>query len=373
MGDNAKVFPILAIEEPEAHLHPAMQYKFLKFLDNNLHEQKQARQAFVTTHSTQITSAVNLDSIICLYEDFEGHQRISYPGRALGSQEDIGSKAYVGRFLDATKSSMLFADRVIFVEGIAEQLLLPCLAAYLGSEEVLLDAHTAIVSVDSTAFQHFLKLFAYRDDEQNYCLRRKVVCITDADPSQKEIHEEDNHRKAWKACYPFQLDAEPEKYVYQPLAGHARHLRDFAANFPHIKIATPAQGIGKTLEYELAYHNPSCSLLLTDSLPTRGKNNKQLLVDMMAKFDQMATFDELLEVSNHEDIKEWLKKCKWDEERKKAALVAASYHRAVEGIKGEHAFQLERRLRENLLLVPAQRSPFNIPNYLAESIGFITA
>ncbi|MGC3978405.1 MAG: AAA family ATPase [Paludibacteraceae bacterium] len=32
LGSNAKVFPILAIEEPEAHLHPAMQYKFLKFL-----------------------------------------------------------------------------------------------------------------------------------------------------------------------------------------------------------------------------------------------------------------------------------------------------------------------------------------------------
>ena len=34
LGSNAKVFPILAIEEPEAHLHPAMQYKFLKFLKN---------------------------------------------------------------------------------------------------------------------------------------------------------------------------------------------------------------------------------------------------------------------------------------------------------------------------------------------------
>ena len=32
LDSNAKVFPILAIEEPEAHLHPAMQYKFLKFL-----------------------------------------------------------------------------------------------------------------------------------------------------------------------------------------------------------------------------------------------------------------------------------------------------------------------------------------------------
>ena len=61
-GSNAKVFSILSIEEPEAHLHPAMQYKFLKFLDQNREENK-VRQIFITTHSTHITSAVKLDDI----------------------------------------------------------------------------------------------------------------------------------------------------------------------------------------------------------------------------------------------------------------------------------------------------------------------
>ncbi|MDQ9746052.1 AAA family ATPase, partial [Acinetobacter baumannii] len=31
LGSNAKNFSILAFEEPEAHLHPNMQYKLLKF------------------------------------------------------------------------------------------------------------------------------------------------------------------------------------------------------------------------------------------------------------------------------------------------------------------------------------------------------
>ena len=35
-GGNSKVFPMLVIEEPEAHLHPSMQDKFLKFLKTNI-------------------------------------------------------------------------------------------------------------------------------------------------------------------------------------------------------------------------------------------------------------------------------------------------------------------------------------------------
>ena len=135
MGDNAKIFPIMAIEEPEAHLHPSMQFKFLQFLEKNLNDHKQARQVFITSHSTHITSAVDLDSIICLYEDVDGIQRVGYPGSVFSDKkDDQDSKIYVKRFLDATKSNMLFANRIIFVEGISEQLLFPCFAEYLDKE-----------------------------------------------------------------------------------------------------------------------------------------------------------------------------------------------------------------------------------------------
>ncbi|WP_256011810.1 ATP-dependent nuclease [Desertivirga xinjiangensis] len=376
MGDNAKIFPILAIEEPEAHLHPSMQYKFLRFLDENIHTQKQARQAFITTHSTQITAAVNLDSIVCLYEDFEGYQRVSYPGRVFSdSNADKDSKAYVRRFLDATKSNMLFADRVVFVEGLAEQLLLPCFAAYLKAEDLLINAHTAIVSVDGTSFKHFLKLFAFQDAPDNYCLRRKVVCITDADPSHREREndeEEEDHRRHWKSCYPFQLDTEPDKYHYSPMASHAQALLAFAANYPHMRISTPSQGIGKTLEYELAHHNPDCGLLLTDSFPTKGKNKKAAISQLMQAIKDAKEFEELSSMCQHQDIINWLALSKWESEPKKKALLAACYHRAIEASKGEHAFLLEQQLRRNLLAQGDTRVDFKVPPYIAESITFIT-
>ena len=53
LGSNAKVFSILAIEEPEAHLHPSMQYKFLQFLKEN--KDSNVNQIFITSHSPNIT------------------------------------------------------------------------------------------------------------------------------------------------------------------------------------------------------------------------------------------------------------------------------------------------------------------------------
>ena len=81
LGGNAKIFPILAIEEPEAHLHPAMQYRFLRFLKKN--RQKEVRQIFITTHSPNITAAVELDEIIVLSIDKKGALNIGYPGKVL--------------------------------------------------------------------------------------------------------------------------------------------------------------------------------------------------------------------------------------------------------------------------------------------------
>jgi len=132
LGDNAKVFPMLLIEEPEAHLHPALQYNFLRFLKQSIENKSFSKQIFITTHSTHITAAVDLDSIICLTSQADGKISIAYPSRVFSqSEEDLKSKKYIERYLDATKSNMLFSKGVIFVEGITEQLLLPCLAEYL--------------------------------------------------------------------------------------------------------------------------------------------------------------------------------------------------------------------------------------------------
>ena len=126
---------------------------------------------------------------------------------------------YVQRFLDDTKSNMLFADRLIFVEGLAEQLLLPCFAEYLEIEDELIDKHTSIISVDSRTFKHFLKMFAYHSDKNPYAINKKVVCITDADPTIKKNNK-------WNSTFPFVLDSTENS---KPLSTHVTELlRNFS-------------------------------------------------------------------------------------------------------------------------------------------------
>jgi len=188
VGENATVFPVLAIEEPEAHLHRSMQYKLLRYLSIRLNSQDSSRQLFVSTHSTHVTAAADLDSIVCMSIDVSGARRVCYPGRVFNSNADgQRSKKYVERYLDATKSSMLFAKGILFVEGIAEQLLLPIMAEIEGSP--LETSHVAIVPVGGLTFCHFLPLFGAGTVDGQEALQRRVACLLDADPSREETDE----------------------------------------------------------------------------------------------------------------------------------------------------------------------------------------
>lgn len=237
---NAKVFSVLAIEEPEAHLHLSLQYKFLKYLQEEQVKKKRVRQLFITTHSTEITSAVSLDELICLYNDLEDKIAVGYPGSLFDDSEgDIVSKQYVQRFLDAIKSDMLFADRICFVEGKAEELLIPVMANYI--EKSIEDGHVAVISVGGRYFSHFLKLF---DTIRNpLAMKKKVVCLTDRDPMWRK---EDSN--SFERCYPFEHGLEGNEYQE-----HSKTMIETFHEHPNIRVYSQDEIKGKTLEYDLMW------------------------------------------------------------------------------------------------------------------------
>lgn len=354
LGSNAKVFPILAIEEPEAHLHPTMQFQFVKFLKDNLKD-KRVKQIFITSHSTHITSSALLDDLICLYK-IQNTIRVSYPGKVFPSnQEGNAGKKYVQRFFDATKSNMLFAEKIILVEGIAEQLLIPVFASYLGKN--LEENHVSVINVGGRYFRHFLYLF---DSSQLNTINRKVACITDIDPMRKN---DTNYQR----CYPYEYNIDGTKYTQN------NHLDNYKnGQHPNIQTFTQDKILGKTLEYQIAFENPKCKLLLTPSL-----RNRQILEKLIDAFSNKESLEKLLQLlkGTEEDkrISEALKKELpqiWTEEEKKKALIASQYLNSVE--KGENALELATILQDKFIDSPDEaKKEFHVPEYIKNAIEWV--
>lgn len=355
MGDNAKVFPILAIEEPEAHLHPAMQYKFLKFLDKNLKIDHKVRQIFVTTHSSQITAAVKLDDIICLHRNNDGITCVSYPGKVFSdSIEDKKSKNYVQRFLDATKSDMLFANKVILVEGLAEALLMSTLARYDGKS--LEDQHVAVVNINGRYFDHFVKLFNTQSSAN--AIPKMVACITDRDPVKKNK----NGNMKSKSCYPFELNQDEEHFEYSVNA--EENERNFATH-PSIHFFSQDSTKGKTFEYELILSNPNLELLVTESM-----SNKKEIRELM-QLNYEGAKDRVKNSEKWNSIKTALDNTDWENEEKRKHLIASRYLCSIG--KGENALELCMVLEENYSLKDGDdnKETFIVPPYIHDALEWL--
>ena len=347
---NARVYSVLAVEEPEAHLHPSLQYKFLKYLKEKQVQTKKVRQLFVTSHSTQITAAVSLDEMICMYND-GSEFKVAYPGRLFSdSKEDRESKQYVQRFLDATKSDMLFADRVCFVEGLAEELLLPVMADYMGKS--MEDSHVAVITAGGRYFSHFLKLFD--TGRNNDAIKKRVVCITDRDP----VWRLKDGKTAFERCYPFEVGNEGYEY-----SENADALINQYADNDTIKVFSQDATYGKTLEYDLMWYNADSSILLTEGLA-----NKEELESIQGK-DYPACVEELRSSKANDRIREALASSSWDNGDKKKALLAARYLNSVG--KGENALELSNVLKENLMKKEEERKVFIVPEYIKKSIEWL--
>ena len=157
---------LLLLEEPEAHLHPQLQrvlYDTLK-----AHEV----QVIISSHSTHITAAADVDDFIVLTVGDDGliHGHVPRTNEQLSDSE----RADLNRYLDATKSTLLFARKVILVEGPAELFLIPPLARTV--LDVDLDRlGISVVPIFGTHFEAFAKLFGPE------AIRKRCAIITDRD------------------------------------------------------------------------------------------------------------------------------------------------------------------------------------------------
>jgi len=157
---------LLLIEEPEAHLHPQLQrVLFARLLAKEC-------QIVATSHSTHISSRAKLDNLLILTTEDTGLTTTCRPATTLATAKDNISD--LERYLDATKSVLLFARRVILVEGMSEVFLIPCLVKQVMNVD--LEEHgISFVPVYGVHFDSYLKLFVDKG------IRKKCAVITDGD------------------------------------------------------------------------------------------------------------------------------------------------------------------------------------------------
>lgn len=168
-------FRLIAIEEPEAHLQPNLQNHLAENIEN-ISKDKKHLQIILTSHSSHISSKLNLASTLILFKDtncFKTH----YLLKGLDENKDKESIHYLAKYLDATKSTMFFSRKLILVEGISEQLLMPKFFEKV-TGRTLEKENCTVLNVNGIAFEHFLKVI-----KNGFFV--KCVVFTDSDITKK--------------------------------------------------------------------------------------------------------------------------------------------------------------------------------------------
>jgi len=179
-----KEINLLFIEEPEAHTHPQMQTIFIEKIENLLKEIP-SLQTFITTHSAHIVKNCNFKEIRYFHNDTNDKNIIiknfhsQLEEKYKDEQEEF---KFLKQYLTIASSELFFAEKIIFIEGITEKLLLPLFIKQYDlnhTEGVKLSSQNISileVGANAKAFSHFIDF-----------LNIKSLILTDIDTTIKRV------------------------------------------------------------------------------------------------------------------------------------------------------------------------------------------
>ncbi|MBA5686697.1 ATP-dependent nuclease [Rugamonas apoptosis] len=181
---------LVFIEEPEAHLHPQMQEVFIQKLGEMaaLFSKEYGAdrlwpvQFVVTTHSPHMANKAPFDAIKYFLSSPAKGTANSFSTKIKDLKGDFGDTSdkcneFLHQYMTLTRCDLLFADKVILIEGTTERLLLPKLVekvdAGLPQARRLGSQYVAVLEVGGAYSHIFSRLISF--------LELPALTITDLD------------------------------------------------------------------------------------------------------------------------------------------------------------------------------------------------
>lgn len=187
---------LLFIEEPEAHTHPQLQYVFIDQISKTL-KGIRGLQTFISTHSANIVKKCNFKDIRYFHiqkdkanieiRNFYIDLQARYADEKNAEIDKVEKEhfKFLNQYLTIESSELFFAEKIIFIEGTSEKMLLPYFIDQFDKDKMGDDGDAPLTSqnisilevgANAKAFKHFLDF-----------LEIKTLIITDLDTTEKKI------------------------------------------------------------------------------------------------------------------------------------------------------------------------------------------
>lgn len=193
-GDDPCIH-LMFLEEPEAHLHPQMQEVFVSKLEEVSglfsiqygDRQPWPVQFIITTHSPHMANKADFDSLRYFLTTVDPNAidssytqvKVKDLKRDYGDRDgnDEENNKFLHKYMTLTRCDLLFADKVILIEGTSERLLLPVMIGKvdieLTGENRLGSQYISVLEVGGAYSHIFFRLLDF--------LELPALIITDLD------------------------------------------------------------------------------------------------------------------------------------------------------------------------------------------------
>ena len=199
---------LLYIEEPEAHTHPQMQYVFIKNIQAKLQEGRKGKegedeinlQMILSSHSSHIVYQSDFEKIKFFYRENDAiySKNLSDLKTEMIDSGDDGENRFrfLKQYLTLERSELFFADKVIFVEGDTERILINAMMQKTDIANKDTDGYVPLMSQNISVVE--VGAYSHIFDEFISYLGIKALIITDIDSTKGKIAS--NGRTYYEAC-----------------------------------------------------------------------------------------------------------------------------------------------------------------------------